>query len=243
MNAKFNLSAPVASMEGDIMVMGTAKPTDEGDTPSDENPEVPALDETKTSGIQETNDVSSGSSDANVDELLQAFTQSTADQDASGTNWYSLGGMISYSSSRFSKWLRYEDATQMPTLASSGSNLVTMAQLRAPSGMGTWTVVSAASSADLASGTTRLTEGNVWNSLNGGSAVIRTADNALQTVVSNDRYIAEITDMSFGNNRRLAAAWLSDNFQMYVLLVLGFMGTVALWLGRYVPSKGVRTDQ
>ena len=243
MNAKFNLSAPVPSIEGDIMVMGTAKPSDQSEAPTDNSPEIPALDETKTSGIQETSEISSGSSDANVDDLLQAFTKSTADQDASGANWYSLGNMLSYSSGRFAKWLRYEDATQMPALPSSGSSLVTLAQLRAPSGMGTWTVVSAASSADLASGATRLTEGNVWNSLNGGSAVIRTADNGLQTVVANDRYVAEITDMSFGNNRRLAAAWLSDNFQTYVLLVLGFMGTVALWLGRYVPSKGVRTDQ
>ena len=243
MNAKFNLSPPVASIEGDIMVIGTTRTSEQPDVPKNDNPQIPALDETKTSGIQETSEISSSSSEANVDDLLQAFTQSTADQNADANNWYSVGRFLSYSSARFTKWLRYEDPTQMPTLPSSGTSLITMAQLRSPTGLGTWTVVSAGSSSDLASGTARLTEGAVWNSLNGGSAVIRSTDNTLQTAAANDRYVAEFTDVSLGNDRRLAAAWFSDNFQIYVLLVLGFMGTVALWLGRYVPSKGVRTDQ
>jgi cellulose synthase operon protein B len=35
-----------------------------------------------------------------------------------------------------------------------------------------------------------------------------------------------MTDQSPSNIRRLAAAWFSDNFQFYVLLITGLMGVL-----------------
>lgn len=243
MNAKFHLSAPDPTADGDIMVVGIEKSNEDSGSPQREILQSPAIDDTQTSGISMPEGVSAAAPDANVEGLLQAFTQSTADKDAEAANRYSVSYMLNYATGRFTKWLRYEDGSQMPKLPGSGSSLITLAQMKSPSGLGTWTIVNASSSEDLAAGTKRLTEGPVWSALKGGSATIRVDDNALETTVAGNRYVAELTDTSIGNGRRLAAAWFSDNFQIYVLLVLGLMGVFAIWLGRYVPSKGVRTDQ
>ena len=42
--------------------------------------------------------------------------------------------------------------------------------------------------------------------------------------------------------RRVAAAWFSDNFQFYVLLIVAAMGVFALWLGWIIPRKGAQSD-
>ena len=46
-----------------------------------------------------------------------------------------------------------------------------------------------------------------------------------------------------GNLRRIAAAWFSDHFRIYVVLVIALMAVFAIWLGRLVPGAGVRSDQ
>lgn len=58
-----------------------------------------------------------------------------------------------------------------------------------------------------------------------------------------ERYVAGLADRSPGNLRRVAAAWFSDNFEVYVLLVLASLGLFAAWLGLTVPRKGVRSDR
>ncbi len=87
------------------------------------------------------------------------------------------------------------------------------------------------------------TKPGVWPRLEGGRAVIQSGDGVLVSRAAVDRVITAFPDSSFGNLRRLAAAWFSDNFQIYVVLVLVLMGGFGAWLGLAVPKKGVRTDQ
>ncbi len=51
-----------------------------------------------------------------------------------------------------------------------------------------------------------------------------------------------MTEQSVGNYRRIAAAWLSDNFKIYVGLVIALIGVFAAWLGFVVQRKGTRSD-
>ncbi len=175
--------------------------------------------------------------------LLDAFRKSTTrPQDALSVtsrlqDWFSGAG------GRFGKWLNYQDGSGATIMLKPGHSLLTLTQTPSPSGEAVWTVVHAGSPADIALGVRRLVEPAVWQGLNGGSAEIETASLAVNTVPAGSHFIAGMTDQSPSNIRRLAAAWFSDNFQFYVLLIVGLMGVFAVWLGFAIPRKGVRSDQ
>lgn len=175
--------------------------------------------------------------------LLDAFRKSTTrpQDELSVTSkmqdWFSGAG------TRFGKWLNYQDGSGSTAKLRPGHSLLTLTQTPSPSGDAVWTVVHAASPADIALGVRRLVEPAVWQGLNGGSAEIETASLAVNTVPAGAHFIAGMTDQSPSNLRRLAAAWFSDNFQFYVVLIVGLMGVFAVWLGFAIPRKGVRSDQ
>ncbi len=181
--------------------------------------------------------------DTNPDALLKAFQKNTSDESDGSSMPVTLQKMFSSATSGFGKWLRYEDPATEEENAVAGNALLKISQVEAPAGKGTWTILQADSPRDLAIGVGRLVEPAVWSRLDGGSADIRMASLALENHPAESRYFAEMTDRSLGNYRRLLAAWFSDNFQIYVGLVLGLMGIFALWLGVRVPNKGVGTDQ
>jgi hypothetical protein len=175
--------------------------------------------------------------------LLDAFRKSTTrPQDTLSVtsklqDWFSAAG------ARFGKWLNYQDGSGSAAMLKPGHSLLTLTQTPSPSGDAVWTVLQAGSPADIALGVRRLVEPAVWQGLNGGSAEIETASLAVNTVPAGSHFIAGMTDQSPSNIRRLAAAWFSDNFQFYVLLIVGLMGVFAVWLGLAIPRKGVRSDQ
>lgn len=175
--------------------------------------------------------------------LLDAFRKSTTrPQDTLSVtskfqDWFSGAG------ARFGNWLNYQDGSGTTAMLKPGHSLMTLTQTASPSGDAVWTVVHAGSPADIALGVRRLVEPAVWQGLNGGSAEIETASLAVNTVPAGSHFIAGMTDQSPSNMRRLAAAWFSDNFQFYVLLIVGLMGVFAVWLGLAIPRKGVRSDQ
>ncbi len=184
--------------------------------------------------------VSSGNDDA--DALLDAFKKSTTQSDAmswSGRigNWFSLGG------TRFAQWLNYDDGVNKTLALKPDQSLLTLSQIPSPEGSATWTVLHARSPSDVAAGVKRLVDPAVWSRLDGGSAEIETASLSVNTMPAATHFIGGMTDQSPANLRRLAAAWFSDNFQFYVLLIVASMGIFGVWLGRAVPRKGVRSDQ
>jgi hypothetical protein len=140
-------------------------------------------------------------------------------------------------------WLNYEDQTELAAVVPASNVLVQLSQSPAPLGSATWTTVRASSPDALRSGVEALTAPTVWASLNGGSVILKTSDGIMVTRPASDIVFAEITDTSFSNLRRLAAAWLSDHFEIYVALVVLCLGGFGAWLGFFVPRKGIRTDQ
>ena len=66
---------------------------------------------------------------------------------------------------------------------------------------------------------------------------------SIRTTRPQSYFAHELKDYGPGNLRRIAAAWFSDHFRIYVALVLGLMAVFAIWLGRLVPGAGVRTDR
>ena len=104
-----------------------------------------------------------------------------------------------------------------------------------------WTVVSAPDEVSLSLGVAALTRAGTWTTLEGEESVIRRSDLELVNRKPQAYSFLPITDTSPANLRRLAAAWLSDNFLIYVALIVLLMGGFGWWIGYMVPRKGVRT--
>ncbi len=197
----------------------------------------------KTAAIS---DSASTISESNADDstvLLDAFRKSTTQPQDSLSMTSRVQGWFASAGLRFGKWLNYQDGSTSVATLKEGQSLLTLSQAPSPSGNAVWTVVHAGSPNDIAAGVRRLVEPAVWSGLNGGSAEIETASLTVNTMPPATHFIAGLTDQSPGNVRRLAAAWFSDNFQFYVLLIVVSMGVFAAWLGFAIPRKGVRSDQ
>lgn len=177
---------------------------------------------------------------AGSEALLDAFRQSTSSGGERSLNartqeW--LGQV----SNRFNSWLRYQDA-ENDVLPDDLQTLVSIRQSAVAGGEGVLTAIRARTPAELERGFRALSEPGAWERLEGETASIRAGDLALLTAQADHRFIREITDESFGNFRRLAASWFSDNFQVYIGLVLSLFVGFGLWLGFIVPKKGVRSE-
>ncbi|MDQ0319220.1 hypothetical protein QO002_001358 [Pararhizobium capsulatum DSM 1112] len=185
---------------------------------------------------------STGDGVDNSSELLDAFRKSTEVPNGDRSATTLVGEWAARATSRFSTWLNYQD-NESP-LASHGAtdDLVTLSQQPSATGEATWTVLRAPSPSDLATGVQRLVDPAVWNGLDGGSVAVEAASLDVRALPAASRFITGVDDRSPGNLRRLAAAWFSDNFQFYVLLIVASMGLFALWLGWIIPRKGAQSD-
>lgn len=178
----------------------------------------------------------------NSSELLDAFRKSTEVPSSERSATTLAGEWAARAASRFSTWLNYQE-NENP-LASHGAtaDLVTLSQQPSITGEATWTVLRAPSPSDLATGVQRLVDPAVWKGLDGGSVAVETASLDVRVLPAASRFITGVDDRSPGNLRRLAAAWFSDNFQFYVLLIVAAMGLFAAWLGWIIPRKGAQSD-
>ncbi|MCY0150003.1 hypothetical protein OEG84_20440 [Hoeflea sp. G2-23] len=111
------------------------------------------------------------------------------------------------------------------------------------SGKGVVTWLTADSPLDLMDASYMLADPQIWNRLEGEDVVFDLDEHSLRTVRPDSYFALNVTDYGPGNLRRLAAAWFSDHFRIYVALVIGLMAVFAIWIGRAVPKTGVRTDQ
>lgn len=190
-----------------------------------------------------TASISKAASGDDTEDLLQAFHNSTAASQGDLSFGTRAQQWLSAASANFSRWLSYQDDDAGRVAPHGAGSLVTLSQMRSPDGRATWTVLKANSPRDVDAGVQRLVEPGVWRDLQGGTASIETASLALVNLPATERYVADLSDRSPGNLRRVAAAWFSDNFQIYVLLVLASLGAFAAWMGLVVPRKGVRSDR
>jgi hypothetical protein len=76
----------------------------------------------------------------------------------------------------------------------------------------------------------------VWNRIEGENVVLDLDAALHQDHAAGKLFAHEVTDYGPGNLRRMAAAWFSDHFRIYVALVIGLMAVFAIWLGRAVPG-------
>lgn len=144
-------------------------------------------------------------------------------------------------STTVNRWLAYKDIGREDVKVDLRDRLISVRQVASSESSAVWTYVNAADESLLQQGVAALTKPATWTALEGGEAVIRRSDLELVNRYPENYSFFPITDTSPANLRRLAAAWLSDNFIIYVGLVLALMGGFGWWVGYVVPRKGVRT--
>lgn len=238
LDAVLRVGKGASDPDRDALILKTAATAPVTPTAQDRDGNVDPL---FTSAIEAQDAGPAHGSAAGSDALLQAFESSTAlteDRLSLQTRFLNL---LAKPLPAIGRWLSYQDGVDSTKALDRSDVLIEMKQQRAPLGEATWTVIEAASANDLQDGVGRLTNPTVWASLNGGSALLRRSTGDVVITATADYQVVEITDTSFSNLRRLAAAWLSDHFGIYVALVVGCLGLFGLWLGYAVPRKGVRT--
>ncbi|NKN35598.1 cellulose biosynthesis cyclic di-GMP-binding regulatory protein BcsB [Agrobacterium sp. a22-2] len=248
LNASLKVGAPDASADRDALIVTANGRQDGVPSRSDSKPVASTVDDAGQIDMVKTAAIGSaiaGGPDmvSQSEALLDAFQQSTALEDENLSLKTRVWAWMSKASRVISHWLKYEDAVDEVARLDRSDVLVSMTQTRAPLGNGVWTVVEADSPQDLEAGVRGLTAPAVWGALKGGTALMKRDGHSLVTYMPVSYSFSAPDDTSLANLRRLAAAWLSDHFQIYVLLVIACMGLFGLWLGYAVPRKGVRTDQ
>jgi len=235
----FHFGAPSPDAVGDALVIGAkfeaaasavAAPAFslEGDTANAQDSE------------KEITSAVSVDTEAVVDNQLMAAFQAASVDKTTDLSLSARAKALAHSlGARFGSWLNYEDAK--PVSISPNNTLLTVAQMANANGAGAITEIRANSTEDLALGVKRLVSPDIWNQLDGGAALISAQNLALVDLPGKPPSFSKVTEQSVGNYRRIAAAWLSDNFQIYIGLVIATIGLFAACLGYIVQRKGVRT--
>lgn len=180
---------------------------------------------------------------ATSQDLLQAFrhkTQKTATQLSTGAIIQQKMQDVMH---RFKSWLKYEPTLdEIPVGAVEGrrANLVQTLDDQDNSVV-TW--LTADTPEDVVRASLILAQPDIWSSIKGADVSIDLRSKTITSEMPSNYRLHAFTDKTPGNLRRLAAAWFSDNFIVYVAFVLIFMGLFAAWLGRVIPKAGVRTEQ
>lgn len=173
--------------------------------------------------------------------LLEAFRQTTRKDDES----VSLGNFregLADTFAQFRRWLNYERPVDISDAAGK-ARTATLAQRPSVGGDGVVTWLTADTPADLTEATALLSDPQIWSRVEGEVARLNLDDRTIRTDLPAAYFGYELNDYGPANLRRIAAAWFSDNFRIYVIVVIALLGVFALWLGRMVPSAGVRTDK
>ncbi|WP_165225048.1 cellulose biosynthesis cyclic di-GMP-binding regulatory protein BcsB [Affinirhizobium pseudoryzae] len=199
------------------------------------------FDSMTTGSVTERLGVPGSDAGSEMQALLQAFQQRTADERSDPSVLARIMNGLQRGSDMVGRWLEYRDVADQPPHYRPDEVLATISQTGNGSHLASVTTVTAATEEDLAQGVDALTEPSAWQTLRGGSALVRRSDLSVVTAEPPSYSFYPLTDTSIGNLRRLTAAWLSDHFLVYVGLILLLIGSFGLWLGYIVPRKGVRT--
>jgi hypothetical protein len=188
-----------------------------------------------------TASVTTGDQLSDSQALLDAFQVETRLEQDQRSLKSRASDWVARASTTVNRWLAYKDIGREDVKIDPRDRMISVKQVASAEGDAVWTYINAPDEALLQQGVAALTMPATWTTLEGGEAVIRRSDLQLVNRYPESYSFLPITDTSPANLRRLAAAWLSDNFIVYVGLVLAFMGSFGCWVGYVVPRKGVRT--
>lgn len=250
---QLNFGPPKAGSQGNTLVIASKKAAEElarlgpAGVPAASNEIVFArgfdiTDPIVTAGINLSGAVVPTALTSDPAALLDAFRQTTRNQGNGSTFSTGLSDKLDDIYRSFGKWLNYQSASDQAARVEPRRKAV-LTQRPNVSGNGVVTWLTADTSFDMSEVSQMLSKPAVWNRIEGESVVFDLDADTIRTTQAQSYFAHELSDYGPGNLRRIAAAWFSDHFRIYVVLVIALMAVFAIWLGRMVPSAGVRTDQ
>ncbi|MGJ8572123.1 MAG: cellulose biosynthesis cyclic di-GMP-binding regulatory protein BcsB [Hoeflea sp.] len=251
--ARLNFGPPKSGSEGNALVIASKKAAEDlvrlgpSGVPAASNeivfaPSFDTADPIVTAGINLSGAAVPKALSSDPAALLDAFRQTTRDQGGESSFSNALSAKVDEVYRSFGKWLNYQSASDQQAPAEPRRKAV-LIQRPNVSGRGVVTWLTADTSFDMTEVSEMLSKPAVWNRMQGESVVFDLDADTIRTTQAQSYFAHELSDYGPGNLRRIAAAWLSDHFRIYVLVVMALMAVFAIWLGRIVPGAGVRTDQ
>ncbi|WP_340160897.1 cellulose biosynthesis cyclic di-GMP-binding regulatory protein BcsB [uncultured Hoeflea sp.] len=251
--AQFNFGPPKAGAEGNALVVASRQATDElarlgpNRFPAlsgqiDFAPALESADPIVTSAINLPTVATPLAVTSDPSALLEAFRQTTRDQPGGNTFSDGLSVKLDELYQSFRQWLNYRSSADQLAPAEPARKAV-LTQRPNVSGDGVVTWLTADTAFEMREVAQMLSSPAVWNRIEGESVVFDLDANTIRSTKPEAYFAHKLSDYGPGNLRRIAAAWFSDHFRIYVVLVIALMAVFAIWLGRLVPGAGVRSDQ
>lgn len=179
---------------------------------------------------------------ATPEDLLQAFrhkTQKTATELSTAAVIKQKFDDLTH---RFQSWLKYEPAIDSAVTGDIDGRKANLVQTLDDQNNSVVTWLAADTPEDVVRASLILAEPDIWSTVKGSDVTIDLRTKQLSAQLPSDYKVHAFTDKSPSNLRRLAAAWFSDNFIAYIVLIVAFFAFFAVWLGRTIPKAGVRTE-
>lgn len=182
--------------------------------------------------------------EASSEDLLEAFKHKTK-KSAKQLSWTTVvrqkfdDGLF-----QFKSWLRYKpNYDTEPTGDVAENRKANLVQTVDSSNKLVVTWLTADTPEDVVRASQVLADPAVWNRVSGADVTVDLHTKNISAAMPESYVVHALTDKTPGNLRRLTAAWFSDNFLVYVGLIILFLGAFGAWLGRIVPEVGVRNDK
>ena len=180
---------------------------------------------------------------ATPEDLLQAFrhkTQKTATELSTAAVIKQKFDDLSH---RFQSWLKYEPVLDEGVTGDVDGRKANLVQTLDDQNNSVVTWLAADTPEDVVRASLILAEPDIWSKVKGSDVTVDLRTKQISAQLPSSYQVHAFTDKSPSNLRRLAAAWFSDNFIAYIILIVGFFAFFAVWLGRTIPKAGVSTEQ
>lgn len=180
---------------------------------------------------------------ATPEDLLQAFRHKTQKTATELSTSAVIKQKLDDLAHRFQSWLKYEPVIDQNSTGDVNGRKANLIQTLDDQNNSVVTWLTADTPEDVVRASLILAEPDIWASIKGADVTIDLRSKKISAEMPENYQVHAFTDTSPSNLRRLAAAWFSDNFVAYILLVVAFFALFAVWLGRAIPKSGVRTEQ
>ncbi|MBO6917787.1 MAG: cellulose biosynthesis cyclic di-GMP-binding regulatory protein BcsB [Rhizobiaceae bacterium] len=180
---------------------------------------------------------------ATPEDLLQAFRHKTQKTAIELSTSAVIKQKFDELSHRFQSWLKYEPALDKSVTGDVDSRKANLVQTLDDKNNSVVTWLAADTPEDVVRASLVLAEPDTWSRVKGADVTVDLRSKQISAQLPSSYQVHAFTNKSPSNLRRLAAAWFSDNFIVYIILIVGFFAFFAVWLGRSIPKAGVRTDQ
>ena len=136
---------------------------------------------------------------------------------------------------------RLSSSSEPASVIDADASLLMAQKNHGAAGEGIWTLVTAATPADLKQNVFCLVDPRVWSQVGGGVAALNASEAKINSLAATDARFINTQPLSYSNVRLIAAGWFSLNRWVYVAVIMGMALLLAGATMIFVKNIGRRT--